>query len=636
MTTTYSMICTGPGGTSGPATVTIVSGTATLSPKIAALTPSQTQQFTAILPGGGAATWAVDGVTGGNATVGVISGAGFYTPGTMAGVHAITAASIAYPILSGSAVAAITALPGVFTYHNDAARDGANTEEYALTPSSVTPTGFGKLFSCVLDGAVYGQPLWVPSLVVKGAAHNVVFVATEHDSLYAFDADVGPCVQLWSVSLIDSSHGGSSDETTVPSGVPGYLVGRGVGDTAPEVGVTGTPVIDPSTNTLYVVSKSVVGPTAFYQRLHAIDLATGDEKPGSPAIIEATYPGSGDGGGVVTFNPGTENQRTGLALINGTVYIAWSSHEDVAPWYGWVMGYSYDGSAFSQTAVFNAAPDSQQAGIWMGGGAPAVDSNGALYLVTGNGNFDATNNTSPNVDFGDSLLQLSAALAPLQYFSPSDQALDSSGDQDFGAGGAAVLADLAAGSPVSHLLICGGKDGSLYVLNRDLLGGSGDDTAVQKVDFGYRIFATGTFWNANYYLGGDKGPLAQYSLDPTIPRLNLAAVSSHVYGFGGSTPSVSAAALGSGIVWTVDNAQFCTGNAPACGPAVIYAHDASNVATELWDSAQNSADAAGNAVKFTVPTVANGKVYLGTRGNNTGGVSGSTTAGGELDVYGLK
>jgi hypothetical protein len=633
----YTLICTGPGGTSKPATVTIISGSVTVAPRIAAITPSQTQLFTATVSGGaGEVAWTVDGVTGGNRTVGLIGPSGLYTPGTAPGTHTIGAASLAYPSLSASAIAATTDLPGVYTYHNDRARDGANVQEYALTPSEVNSTRFGKLFSCSVDGAVYAQPLWVADLSVNGATHNVVFVATEHDSLYAFDADAHPCMRLWSANLIDVSHGGSAGETTVPAGVTGYLVGRGAGDLAPEVGVTGTPVIDPASGTLYVISKSVnPDQVKFYQRLHAIDLQTGNEKPGSPATIAATYPGSGDRGNTVTFNPGPENQRAGLALVDGIVYIAWTAHEDVPPWYGWVMGYSYSGAAFTQVAVFNTAPAAQEAGIWMGGGAPASDSNGNLYLVTGNGAFDATGDAAPNTDYGDSLLRLSGALGLLQYFTPSDQATDSGEDLDFGAGGAAVLADLPSGR-VPHLLICGGKDGSLYLLNRDFLGGLGDGAAVQKIDFGYRIFGTGAYWNSNYFLSGENGPLIDYLLNSGVAQIGLLGSSTHIYGFGGSTPSISAAAAQNGIVWTLDNTRYCLGNAPGCGPTVLFAHDATHVATELWNSATVAADAAGYAVKFSVPTVANGKVYVGTRGNNTGGPSGSTTVAGELDVYGLR
>jgi hypothetical protein len=569
--------------------------------------------------------------------VGTIGPSGLYAPGTAPGAHTLVATSVAYPSVAGSAVAAVTTLPGVYTYRDDAARDGVNSLEYALTPGTVTTASFGKLFSCAVDGAVYGQPLWVANLAINGTKHNVVLVATEHDSLFAFDADANPCVQLWSASLIDAAHGGAAGETPVPSGVPGYLVGLGEGDITPEVGVTGTPVIDPGSGILYVVAKSVnAAHTAFYQRLHAIDLASGNDKSGSPVVVSGTYPGIGDGGTVDTFNPQTQNQRPGLALVNGVVYIAWSAHEDAPPWYGWVMGYAYNGTSFSQAAVFNAAPNGSGAGVWMGGGAPAADSNGNLYAVTGNGTFDAANGGLPDNDFGESLLQLSGALAVDQYFTPSDAATDNGGDLDFGAGGAAVLADLPAGSPVPHLIMCGGKDQTLYVLNRDALGGFGDGFAVQKIPFGYRIYATGAYWNSNFYLAGVKGPLTAYALNSSVPQLNVTASSAHVYGFPGSSPSVSASGTQNGIVWTLDNSQYCTSNAPGCGPAVLYAHDAANVGTLIWDSAEVAADAAGNAVKFAVPTIANGKVYVGTRGNNTGGVYGSSTISGELDVYGLR
>jgi len=395
-------------------------------------------------------------------------------------------------------------------------------------------------------------------------------------------------------------------------------------------------VIDPSSGILYVVSKSVdSSQTVFYQRLHAIDLVTGGEEHASPVVITASYPGIGDGGTSVAFNPGPENQRAALALVNGVVYIAWAAHEDVPPWYGWVMGYSYGAAGFTQVSVFNTAPDTQQAGVWMSGGAPAADANGNLYLVTGNGGFDANASPAPNSDYGDSLLELSATLQLSQYFTPSDQATDANGDKDFGAGGAAVLADLPASSPVSQLILCGGKDGTLYLLNRAMLGGYGDSAAVQKIAFGYPVYATGAYWNSNFYLSGSVGPLSDFVLTPTIPAMTLSAVSSHVYGFGGSSPSVSAAGTANGIVWTLDNANFCIGHATSCGSSVLYAHDAEDIATELWDSGTVAANAAGNAIKFTVPTVANGKVYVGTRGNNTGGAPGSTTVAGELDVYGL-
>jgi hypothetical protein len=641
-TTSYSLICSGSGGASNVsvATVTIANGSVTVSPSSAAIALWQSQQLTATAPGGGSVSWSIDGIAGGNGSVGTITSSGLYTPGTTPGVHTAVATSLANSSESGSAVIAVTDLQGVYTYHNDLARDGANTHEFALTVANVSSAHFGKLFSCAVDGAIYAQPLWVSGLMIGGVQHNAVLVATAHDSLFAFDADSSPCATLWTVSLIDTNHGGLGGETTVPAGVSGHLVGAGYGDITPEVGIIGTPVIDPATNILYVVSKSVDSTqTTFYQRLHAIDLGSGKEKTGSPVAIAGTYPGTGGGGGTtVTFSSKQENQRSGLVLAKGVVYIAWGAHEDSPPWYGWVMGYTYNGSAFAQTNVFNTTPNSQEGGIWMAGGAMAVDSNNFLYALTGNGTFDATSSPPNNVDFGDSLLKLSSSLALQNYFTPSDQLSDNQGDRDFGSGGAAVLADLPAGSPVTHLVMGGGKDGSLYVLNRDALGGYGDAHAVQKIAVGYGIFSTGAVWNDNFYVAGAAGPLSAYALNTAQAQFRATPVSSTATTFGwpGGTPSVSASGAQAGIAWILDTHSYCTNQSTSCGAAVLHAYDAGNLSTELWNSAQVSTDGAGNAVKFTVPTIANGKVYVGTRGNNTGGAYQSTTVSGELDVYGLK
>ncbi|MGA7859046.1 MAG: hypothetical protein WCA11_14015, partial [Terracidiphilus sp.] len=401
--------------------------------------------------------------------------------------------------------------------------------------------------------------------------------------------------------------------------------------------VTGTPVIDPTTNTLYVVSKSytAMGPT-FSQRLHAIDLITGYEKFSGPANIAATFPGTGDGGSVTTFVPRQENQRSGLALVNGVVYIAWASHEDVTPFYGWLIG--YNASNLSQAHVFNVDPNEHDGGIWMSGGAPAADSSGNIYVITANGGFDATSTSAPNDDYGDSFLKLTDSLAVSQYFTPTDQSSDNINDNDFGSGGAAVLADIPAnGTNPTHLVLGGGKDGALYVLNRDSMGGSGDGNAWFRLPLTNGIFATGAIWNDNFYLAPIYSALQQFTLSPTTATLSLAAdTSPEPFGFPGATPSVTSMPdYSNGIVWALNDANYCTAGSPACGPAVLYAYDASNLSTEYWNSTQGSGNAAGNAVKFTVPTVANGKVYVGTRGNNTGGADNSTNTPGELDVYGL-
>ena len=637
--TTYSLTCSGAGGTStaATATVTISTGTVTVSPTAAAITWWQTQQFTATVPGGGTATWSVDTIAGGNSTVGTIDATGLYTPGTAPGTHTILAASGAD---SGTATLGVTNLAGVYTYHDDLARDGANIQEYGLTTSNVNTAGFGKRTSCAVDGAVYAQPLWVANLTIGGAQHNVVFVATEHDSLYAFDADAAPCVQLWQAVLVATSHGATAGETSVPAA----LVGMANGDISPEIGVTSTPVIDPAAGILYVLAKSTnAAQTVFYQRLHAINLATGNEMTGSPALIAGTVPGAGDGGATVSFNALQEGQRPGLALVNGVVYIAWASHGDNPPFYGWLMGYQYAAGALTQRYIFNAAPNRPVppyvggAGIWMSGSAPAADANNNLYVVTGNGPFDANSGTAPNNDYGDSLLQFNAALTVSQYYTPAEQAGDNTNDFDFGSGGAAVLANLPLTSPFPHLLICGGKSGNLYVVNRDTLGGydTGYTKMVQRFFVGGSLFASGAFWNNNFYIAATGQPLSTYTLSAATSLFSTGGTpaSSTSYALGGGTPSVSSAATANGIVWALDNALYCTNQSPGCGPTVLHAYDATNLASELWNSAASGTDTAGDAVKFTVPTIANGKVYVGTRGNNG---TNPNPVPGELDIYALK
>ena len=558
-----------------------------------------------------------------------------------AGVFTITATSKADGSKSASITVGVTDLAGVTTYHNNLSRDGSNTQEYALTAANVTTNSFGKLFSCAVDGAIYAQPLWVPSLIIGGGTHNVVFVATTHDSVYAFDADTGPCVTYWHKTLLGAG------ETFV------NFNDVNTGDIQPDIGITGTPVIDLSSKTLFVVSKSedmgtaCIPSTACHQRLHGLSLIDGSEKFGGPATIDAsiTVPGTGDGSsaGVLPFNPLTENQRPGLALVNGVVYVSWASHGDNDPYHGWVMGFSAGNLAVAPVAVWNSTPNlvagfsQSRGGIWMSGGAPAADSSNNLYLLTGNGSFDGGSN------FGDSTVKLSTAsgLTVAGYFTPDNQQNLNIGDTDHGSGGAAILIDQPSG-PVQHLLIGGGKDQILYLVNRDSLGGFdvAQNHVVQALNIGQSIFATSAFWNNGLYIAGSGGQLMQFTFNPATGTFVIAPAHSSPgsFGFPGMTPSVSSTGASSnGIVWGLDNHQYCTQQAPSCGPAVLHAYDATNVSTELWNSSQAAAnrDQSGNAVKFTVPTVANGKVYVGTRGNNTGGASNTTNIPGELDVYGL-
>ena len=299
------------------------------------------------------------------------------------------------------------------------------------------------------------------------------------------------------------------------------------------------------------------------------------------------------------------------------MYVAWASHEDEDPWYGWVMAYQYNGTAFTQSAAFNTTPNVGKGGVWMSGAAPAVDSSGNLYVSTGNGVFDA-NSSPPGKDYGDSLLQLTASLVVNQYFTPTDQLADYNGDQDFGAGGAAVLADLPFGGGVTHALVCGGKDGTLYVLNGICSAGWATCSPCKPSRSATRSFRRrlcGTAMCISH--PSEERWLHINSRRPA--QFGLVSMSAHTYQFPGATPSVSASGTQNGVVWALDNSSYCTEQSPSCGPAVLHAYDATDLATELWNSSTNPLDVAGNAVKFTVPTVANGRVYVGTRGNNAAG-----------------
>jgi hypothetical protein len=614
-----------------PAAITVAA-----TPAQAGITLTQPLSVSATTNDVAGVTWSSSPAGGSFSSASAQSGSAVTFSATTAGVYTLTATSVTDAAQNGSSTVGVTDLGGVLTYHDDLSRDGLNAQEYALTAANVNTTSFGKLFSCTVNSAIYAQPLWMANLTLGGAQHNVVFVASVGDGLYAFDADASPCLQLWHVSLIDAAHGG----------VPGDTV-------TAEVGIWGTPVIDPITNILYVATKSMVAATnMYYERVHAIDITTGNEEPGSPIGVTASYPTTS---GTVAFAAGQQQNRAGLALVNGTLYVAFGSNGDVSPWNGWVIGYTYSGTGFTQTAVLNATPNANGGGIWMAGGAPAADNNGNLYLITGNGTFDANSISAPNNDYGDCFLQLhpvsnaasvNVALTISSWFAPSDQMADDADDFDFGSGGTALVLNLpSSGGAPQHLLVGGGKDGTYYLVNGDLMGGYGDSFAQQKWGFGAGLYSTGAFFNNTLYINQAGGALNAFTFDPTtnlFVETAAATTTSPVAGFGwpGTTPSVSVPGSNSAnaIVWAIDNTNFCfTPTAPACGPSVLHAYSAGTL-TELWNSslAAANADAAGNAMKFTVPTVANGKVYIGTRGNSaTYGVGGATIPG-ELDVYGLK
>ena len=659
--------CGGSGTTPpGPPSVTV-----NVSPPFASVvTTTQTQQFTATVTGTTnlSVTWSVDGTAGGSSATGTISSGGLYTPPSSGGTHTVTATSVANSADLASATVGVTDLAGVFTHHNDLSRDGTNSQEYALAPSSLSTYTFGKLFSCATatsseaqagEGAVFTQPLWVPSFSIAGGIHNVIFVATEHDTVFAFDADASPCVTYWQVNLLDTLHGGTSGETPVVWNDVGY----GYGDLYPEVGVTGTPVIDPTTSTIYLASKSQNSAQGtFYQRLHALDLANGNEKFNAPVSIAASVPGVGDGGSTVSFSAQMQNQRLGLALAEGTVYLGWSAHEDAPPWHGWLIGYSA-ANVQQQAAVFNTSPNGGEGGIWAAGGAPAVDSSGNLYIATGNGVFDANVMTMPDNDYGDSVLKLALFsgttsngenLSLVDWFTPDDQSCLANTDTDLGAGEPVLLPDQTAG-PVPHLLVQMGKEGVIYLINRDDMGhlqanncsGSNSQIVQSFVGSPSGFYGTPAFWQNSLYFAGSLDStgagdyLKMFSFNPATGSFETAPVSEseHYFNFPGASPSVSSQGSANGIVWAIDASAYgyanpnADGGSTNCsqvpvpsscvGPAVLHAYDATNLAIEYWNSsmAANNRDQAGNAVKFVPPTVANGKVYVSTRG--------------EVDVYGL-
>ena len=565
-------------------------------------------------------SWFVDDVLGGSRAVGTISASGVYTPATL-GTHTIKAVSIVDATVSGSA--SLTVVPfGVYTFHDNLRRDGANTHESMLTATNVKTEKFGKLFSCPVDGVVYAQPLWVPTLNIDGSAHNVVFAVTQHDTAFAFDADSSPCSQLWRVNLLDQSHGDATGEAPVPSADIGF----NLGNIQPEIGVTGTPVIDAATNTMYLVAKSIDASGGFHVRLHALSLLDGSEKFLGPIDISTSIVGSGAGesDGGVAFDARTANQRSGLALVDGVVYVPWAAHEDADPYHGWLLG--FDAGTLALVSQFNATPNGTRGGIWMGGGAPAADDRGNLYLLTGNGTYDGTASN----DFGDSALKLGRNLSVTDWFTPYDQAALETNDLDLASGGLVLLPDQATGP--THLLVAGGKEGRIYLIDRDAMGHICStctaDTNIVQSFFVASNFSAPAYWENALYIAAVDFPnngdflkrfvFAAGKGFTTAP----ASQSSNRFPYPGAHPSISSDGANNGIVWAIDASQFGS-NGSAPGPAVLHAYDANDLANELWNSSQaaNARDQAGFAVKYTAPTIVNGKVYLSTRS--------------EIDVFGL-
>jgi hypothetical protein len=547
----------------------------------------------------------------------------------------------------------------VLSYHNDAASDGQNTQETVLTPSNVNSTSFGKVFTTSVDGNVLAQPLFMPGLNIAGGVHNVVFVATEHDSVYALDGGTGQV--LWHVSLLTTGLPGATSITTQPSADTFLNTDRVIN---PEVGITCTPVIDSSSKTLYVVAatKEIVNGVAHYvQRLHALNILTGAEKLGGPVLLGDTtfvnnvytnnsplwVNGTGDGNdghGHVFFNVLRQLQRSALTFANGQIYIAWSSYSDIKPYHGWVA--SFNATTLALTGVLNTTPNGSDGSIWMSGGKLAADQNGNLYFQTGNGTFDGSNSTGTitglnaagfpvNGDYGDSVVKIAAdtvhnspsnqningwGLQVADYFTPYNQATLDSRDRDLASGGVALLPAAAGDAAHPNLLLAGGKQGRIYLLDQGDLGKFSASQAAEATHvvvetnpskLGNSIYSTPSYFNQQFYYVPELQTGKQFFLPNGKAHFKTTpvAVTPDTFGLHDATTSISSNGLTNGIVWAVD---FATNE--------LRAYLASNFNDELYTSAQaaGNRDALGTVNHFPVPTVVNGHVYVGTSNSIVG------------------
>ena len=508
---------------------------------------------------------------------------------------------------------AVAAATNVTTWRNDLGRTGQNLNETQLTLANVNTTTFGKLFSYPVDGQVYAQPLYMSGIAMASGTHNVLYIVTQHDSVYAFDADHDQ--QLWHVSMVDTAHGAPSGAIAAPSEDVGSY------DINPEYGITSTPVIDPTTSTIYVVATSEES-GAMVWRLHALDLATGKEKIG-PVVIQGSVAGTGTGSvnGKIAFQAKYQLNRPGLLLLNGQVIVAFGSHSDNGPYHGWLM--AYDAATLVQTGISNTSPNGGQNGIWMSGAAPAADTvitGGRIFFSNGNGSFSAHEPYSNSQSFGNAVERVdltSTGFQVMDEWTPFDTSTLDSTDIDQGSGGVLLLPD-QPGSHV-HELIQVGKNGTIELLDRDNLGGynSTSNNVVQEISYKYGLWATPAYWNGNVYFWASGLQMQQYRLSNGMLSATPIGNSAMYSGYPGPSPVISANGTSNGILWAIRADAFGTP-----GPAVLLAYDATNVGKLLYASSQNTArDSAGPAVKFSVPMVANGKVFLGTQN--------------EVDVYGL-
>lgn len=489
------------------------------------------------------------------------------------------------------------------SYHYDNARTGQNLNERILTPANVGSATFGKLGFLPVDGKVDAQPLLLSGVPIPGAGtHNILYVATEHGTVYAYDADNATAPSTyWTASVLGAGESPGDN--------------RGCGQVTPEIGVTATPTIDRTrgpNGAIYVVATSKDPAGNVHQRLHALDVTTGRELFSGPREIQATYPGSGvnSSGGMVIFDPKQYKERPGLLLVNGTIYTMWSSHCDFRPYTSWVIG--FDANTLAQTSVLNLVPNGSGGGIWMSGTAPAADDSGNIFAMLGNGDFDTTLNANQfpsNGNCGNCFVKLSTAgrLMLADYFTPKNTVEESRQDQDLGSGGAILLPDVLDGAgQTRHLAVGGGKDALIYVVDRDSLGkfNPTQDQIYQEIagQLSGAVFSMPAYFNGTLYFGAVGDSIKAFPISNARLAGTPSTFTSTTFGYPGATPSMSASGTANGIVWAVENAA----------PAVLHAYDAANLTRELYRSNASGRDDFGPGNKFITPVIANGKVYVGT------------------------
>jgi hypothetical protein len=568
--------------TSAMATLTVnaasVGPTITTQPANQMVTVGQTATFSVTATGTAPLTyqWQKNGANISGATA-----ASYTTPATVAGDSGANF-DVVVSNMVGSQTSTVATLTvnaitvstiDVVTYHYDNLRTGQNLNETILTPANVNSTKFGKLGAFTVDGLVDAQPLYLSAVAIPSAGtKNVLYVATEHGSVYAFDADSvngNTSTFLWKASVLGSGETSSDD--------------RGCGQVTPEIGVTATPVIDRTRGAhgaIYVVAMSKDASGNYFHRLHALDLTTGAELFGGPMLVEASYPGTGDSSsnGSVVFEAKQYKERPGLLEIGGTIYTTWSSHCDARPYTSWVM--SYDTNTLVQTSVLNLVPNGSEGGIWMAGTAPGADASGNIYFMVGNGDFDTTLNASgfpANANCGQCYVRLSssAPITLLDYFTPSNTVSESSGDVDFGSGGPLLLPDLVDGNGATrHLAVGSGKDAIIYVVDRDNMGkfNSGANNIYQQINGQIGgVWSKPSYFNSTVYYGAVGDHLKAFPITSAKLSATPATESPNSFAYPGTTPSISANGTSNGIVWAVENSS--TG--------VLHAYNAANLTSEL-------------------------------------------------------